>query len=158
MLNFFANSTFRSPHSHSAHRQLGHTCHSHTPLQGTNFYLGSCCGLNLLGLGSGTVRRFGLVGAGVAWLEEVCHYGGGLWDPSPSCLRTVCTWHPLDKDVELSAAPAPCLPGYCHAPTLMAIDWTCETVSQSQLNAVLHRVALVMVSIDRSKTLIQLVS
>jgi hypothetical protein len=35
----------------------------------------SCGGLNVLGPGSGTVRRCGLVGVGVALLEEVCHCG-----------------------------------------------------------------------------------
>ena len=29
-------------------------------------------------MGSGTVRRYGLVGVGVALLEEVHHYWGGL--------------------------------------------------------------------------------
>jgi hypothetical protein len=29
--------------------------------------------------------------------------------------KTVCYWLPLDKDVELSASPAPCLPEHCHA-------------------------------------------
>ena len=37
-----------------------------------------CGGLNMLGPGSGTIRRRGLVGVGVALLEEVCHFGGGL--------------------------------------------------------------------------------
>ena len=37
-----------------------------------------CSGLNMLGPGSGTIRRFGLVGVGVALLKEVCHCGGGL--------------------------------------------------------------------------------
>ena len=36
--DFFGNSMFKS--LHSAHRQLGHACHSNTPLPGTNFYLG----------------------------------------------------------------------------------------------------------------------
>jgi len=34
-----------------------------------------CCGLNMLGPGSGTLRRCGLVGVGVALWEEVCHCG-----------------------------------------------------------------------------------
>ena len=34
--------------------------------------------LNMLGSGSGTIRRCGLVGVGVALLEEVCHSGDGL--------------------------------------------------------------------------------
>ena len=33
-------------------------------------------GLNMLGPGSGTIRWCGLVGVGVALLEEVCHCGG----------------------------------------------------------------------------------
>ena len=37
-----------------------------------------CGGLNMLGPGSGTIRRCGLVGVGVALLEEVCHCGGRL--------------------------------------------------------------------------------
>jgi hypothetical protein len=34
-------------------------------------------GLNMLGPGSSTVRKCGLVGVGVALLEEVCHCGYG---------------------------------------------------------------------------------
>ena len=34
-----------------------------------------CGGLNMLGPGSGTMRRCGLVGVGVTSLEEVCHCG-----------------------------------------------------------------------------------
>jgi hypothetical protein len=34
-------------------------------------------GLNVLGLGSSTIRRCGLVRGGVALLEEVCHCGDG---------------------------------------------------------------------------------
>ena len=61
-------------------------------------------------------------------------------------------YQPSDEDVELSAPPAPCLPGGCHAPTLMITNWTSEPVSQPQLNIVLIRVALVMVSVHSSKT------
>jgi len=32
----------------------------------------------MLGPGSGTIRRYGLVEVGVAFLEEVCHFGLGL--------------------------------------------------------------------------------
>ena len=39
---------------------------------------GVCGGLNMLGPGSGTVRKFNLFGVGVALLEEVCLCGGGL--------------------------------------------------------------------------------
>ena len=59
---------------------------------------------------------------------------------------------PSDKDVELSAPPAPCLPGCWHALTLMIMDWTSEPVCQPQLN-ILLRVDSVMVSVHSSKTL-----
>jgi hypothetical protein len=60
----------------------------------------------MLDPGSGTIRRYGLVGIGVALLEDVCHCGGGLRDP-PSCLKkTICSWLPLGEDVGLSAPPA----------------------------------------------------
>ena len=44
----------------------------------TMFWVDICGGLNMLGPGSGTIRLYGLVGVGVALLEEVCHCGGGL--------------------------------------------------------------------------------
>ena len=46
-----------------------------------------CRDLNMPGPGSATIRKCGLVGVGIALLEEVCHCGGGLSDPSPSCLE-----------------------------------------------------------------------
>ena len=39
--------------------------------------LWSCGDLNMLGPGHGTIRRYGLVGVGVALLEEVCHCRDG---------------------------------------------------------------------------------
>jgi hypothetical protein len=36
-----------------------------------------CDGLDILGPGSGTIWRSGLVGVGVTLLEEVCHCQGG---------------------------------------------------------------------------------
>jgi NADH:ubiquinone oxidoreductase subunit E len=51
--------------------------------------------------------------------------------------KPVFHYQPSDEDVELSALPAPCLPGCCHAPTLMIMDGTSEPVSQHQLNIVL---------------------
>jgi hypothetical protein len=71
--------------------------------------------LNMLGPGSCTIKRCGLLGVEVALLEEVCHCGGGLGDLSPSCLKTVSSWLPLDEDVELFTPPVPCLPRCCHA-------------------------------------------
>jgi hypothetical protein len=60
----------------------------------------------------------------------------------------------LDEDIELSALPAPYLPGYCHAPSLMIMDGTSEPVSQPHLNVVFFiRLALLMVSVHSSKTL-----
>ena len=37
-----------------------------------------CGGLNMLVPGSGNIRRYGLVAAGVVLLEEVCYCRGGL--------------------------------------------------------------------------------
>jgi hypothetical protein len=36
--------------------------------------------------------------------------------------KTVFSQQPSDEDVELSALPAPYLPGYCHASALMIMD------------------------------------
>ena len=66
----------------------------------------------MLGPGSGTIRRCGFVGVGVALLEEVCLCWGKLRDPPPRCLKTVCYWIPLDEDIELSAFPVSGLPGW----------------------------------------------
>ena len=44
------------------------------------------------------------------------------------------------------------MPGCCHVPALMIMDWTSEPVSQPQLNVVLIRLALVMVSVHSTKT------
>jgi hypothetical protein len=38
----------------------------------------SCDGLNVLGPGSGTIKKCGLVGVDVTLLEEVCHWRDGL--------------------------------------------------------------------------------
>ena len=50
------------------------------------------------------------------------------------------------------------MPGCCHAPALMIMDLTSEPVSQPELNVVLIRVALVMVSVHSSKTLTKTLS
>jgi hypothetical protein len=76
---------------------------------------------------------------GVALLEEVWNYGRGLWDPPPSCLKTVFSCLPLKQGVELSAPPVPCLPGHSHAPALIIMDITSEPVSQLQLIVVLYK-------------------
>jgi hypothetical protein len=63
----------------------------------------------MLGPGSGTIRRCGLVRVGLALLEEVCHCGVSFkilvlaaWRPVLFCL-------PLDEDVELAAPLESCL-------------------------------------------------
>jgi hypothetical protein len=82
-----------------------------------------CCdGLYILGPGSGTIGRCGLVGMGVTWLEWVCHCGYGYKILTLVAWKAVFHYQPLDEDIELSAPPAPCLPGYCHVPTLMIMD------------------------------------
>jgi hypothetical protein len=78
--------------------------------------------LNAWPIASGTIKRNGLVGVGVALLEEVGRYGAGFWvsytQTTPSVAHNVL--HLADKDVELSAPPptAPCLPSCCHASCL----------------------------------------
>ena len=49
-----------------------------------------CDGLNMLGPGSGTISRYGLVGIGVALMEEVCVT---VWVSNEILLLT--TWEPV---------------------------------------------------------------
>ena len=49
--------------------------------------LTTCGGLDMLDPERGTIWRYGLVGVGVALLEEVCHCGCRLYDPHPNCLE-----------------------------------------------------------------------
>jgi hypothetical protein len=83
---------------------------------------GNCDGLYILGLGSGTIWRCALVGIGVTWLEWVCHCGCGHKILTLVAWKSVFHKQPLDEDIELSAPPASCLPGCCHAPSLMVMD------------------------------------
>ena len=92
---------------------------------------------------------------GMALLELVCHCGCGLMALILAAWKSVFHWLTSDEDVDLSALPVPCLPRCCHASTLMITHWTSEPVSQLQLNVVLIRVALVMVSVHSSKTLLR---
>ena len=98
---------------------------------------GKCGGLNILGQGVA-------LSGGVALLEEGVGFKTLMLDAQTSvfCL-------PLEQDVELSATPASCLLGCCHASALMVMDWTSEPVSY----VVLIRVALDIVSVHSSKTL-----
>jgi hypothetical protein len=71
-------------------------------------------------IGSGTIRRYGLVGVGVALLKEVCHCweGWGLISYAqsrPSVVHSLLLL-PSNQDVERSALSlAPRLPGHSHA-------------------------------------------
>lgn len=70
-------------------------------------------------IGSGTNRRYGLVGVGVALLEEVYHWGWVGFEVSDSQARpngSLLFLLPTNLDVELSAPfLAPCLSVCCHA-------------------------------------------
>ena len=44
--------------------------------------------------------------------------------------KPVFSQQPTDEDAELPAPPAPRLPGHCHVPALMIMDWTSELLSQ----------------------------
>jgi len=96
-------------------------------------------------------RRCGLVGVGVALLEEACHCVGGLWvlflcsayaqcgrahPPSCSLVRLSCLqWSRRRSQLLLQNV---CL-HIAMFPTMMIVDKTSETVSQSQLNVFLHK-------------------
>jgi hypothetical protein len=83
---------------------------------------GICGGLNMLGPGSGTIRRCGLVEVGVALLEEVCHCRRGFKTLILAAWKPVFSGRPSDEDVELSAPHVPWLPGCCPVPALMIMD------------------------------------
>ena len=89
-----------------------------------------CDGFNLLGSGSGTLKSCGLVGVLVAFWRKCIIVGVGFktliltpWNPV-FCLLS-------EQDVALLAPPTPCLPGCCHVPALIVMEWTSKPVSQS---------------------------
>ena len=85
--------------------------------------VGVCGGLNKVGPWSGTIRKCDLIGVGVALLEVVCLCRGSFEILLLAAGETVFSWVPLKQDVDLSTpSPAPCLPGPCHASTLMIMD------------------------------------
>ena len=70
-------------------------------------------------IGCGSLTLLGSCGAvlllgGVALLEEARHLGVGF-EALPNAEDSVSSCLQLDQDAELSASPAPCLPGHCHA-------------------------------------------
>jgi hypothetical protein len=91
-------------------------------------------------MGSGTIRKCGLIEGGVALLEEVCHCGVGfeVLCLSPAQGRRVFRW-PSDQDVKLSVpSPAPCQPARCYVSCHDDNGLrSSETVTQPQLNVVL---------------------
>ena len=87
-------------------------------------------------------------------MEEVCHCCADFQTLILSAQRPVLpACQPSEEDVDLSASPAPCLPGSCHASTLMIVDWTYDLVNKPQLNIFQIRLALVMLSVYINKTL-----
>ena len=76
----------------------------------------------MLGPESGTIRC-DLVGVDMAFV------GGSVslraWAFKTLLLaawKTVFSYWSSDENVELSAPPAPCLPGHCYVPTLVILD------------------------------------
>jgi hypothetical protein len=120
--------------------------------------------LNMLGpMGSGTIRKCGLVGIGVALLEEVCHCVGRFWGLLVLKLhpeqKAVPSWLPLDQFIELSAPfPAPCLPSWCpascHDNNGLNL-WNCKPapITWAAYKCSPYKIALVLVSIRSNKTL-----
>ena len=117
-------------------------------------FVNICGGLHMFYPGIGTVRKCGLV----EWLwscwSRCITVGVGFttlilasWKPVSSCRWR---WRTLSFSCTI--------PGCCHVPNLMIMDWTSEPVSQPQLNVVLLRVALVMVSAYSIKTVRQCIS
>jgi hypothetical protein len=79
---------------------------------------------------------------GVALLEEVCYCVMGFETLLLASWKPVFSWLPSEQDVELSAPPAPCLPGSCHAFCLHDNGlnlWTCKP---APIKCLLIRVAL----------------
>jgi hypothetical protein len=68
--------------------------------------------LNIVVPGDGTIRRCGLV------RRRVSLYRVGFETVLLTAWKTVVFWMQMDQDVELSAPPAPSLPGCCHASSL----------------------------------------
>lgn len=94
--------------------------------------------------GSGTIEKYGLVGIGVAVLEEMCQWG---WTLSFKMFKTGPVSHSFllstDPDVEFSAtSPGPCLPVCCHDSYHDNIGLNLRAISKYQLRAVVVMVTL----------------
>jgi hypothetical protein len=92
--------------------------------------MGWCDGLYILGPGSGTIWRCGLVGIGVTSLEWVCHCGCGYKILALVTWKSVFHWQPLDEDIELSAPPDTLMPAWIlpcsHLDDNGLNLWTCK--------------------------------
>ena len=78
-----------------------------------------------LAIGIGTIRRCGLVGIGMAFLEDVYYSGDRL--RALFCLSYTQCGHsffllPIDQDAEFLAPPAQCLPAGAMLPAIMVMD------------------------------------
>jgi hypothetical protein len=71
-------------------------------------------GLDMLSPWSGTIRKMW-----PCWGK--CVTVGAKYLPSSFLKASLLFAFGIRFDVELSAPPAPCLPGCCHAPTLMTM-------------------------------------
>lgn len=102
----------------------------------------------------GRIRKWALVGRSVS-LKVGSEVSKAQVRPSVSLFLL-----PVDLDIELLAtSPAPCLTACCHTshhamlPMMMIMDYTSETVSQSQLKLSFIRVAVFMLSFHSNRTL-----
>jgi hypothetical protein len=85
---------------------------------------------------------------GVALLEYMWHHwrnclyvGVGFETHLLLKWKKICSWLPLNEDVELSAPVALCLHGHCHASCLDVNGLNLKTCKQPQLNVVLYKTA-----------------
>lgn len=98
-----------------------------------------------LAIGSSTISRCGLVRGGVALVEKACHCTGRAlrsllyaW-AMPSVVHSLSLL-PVDQDVANSGlSPVPCRPACCHASYHTTMDYTSETICQSQLSVVFYK-------------------
>ena len=81
----------------------------------TTTSLGSCGGLNVWPMGSGSTRRCDLVGIGMTLLEEVCQCSSGLWG------LLVIKLHPIQKKASSCLPPEETL-------LLIAFGSSCRTL------------------------------
>ena len=91
----------------------------------------------MLGPGSGTIWRCGLIGVGVPCWRKCVTVGVGFKTFLLAACKTVLSYLPLDQDVELLVPSMPCLNLCCHVSAFMIMYWTSEPISQPQLNVVL---------------------